>query len=323
MRRPMLALSLAALILLGAQSVAADTGTYRIVSYAVNLTLHSDGSVAMEYYQKWLVTGGHIPWVTVGTPNGDFTITNYGGAVGRIASASQGGWSGVRLDLDRDYRPGQTFEVRFAIVQRGLFYAANENYVMDFTPGWYDRAPTDTLRVGVRFFASLETVTASPRPSRVSGDEMIWERQGLLPGQRFSIHVSFPVGLFPGGIAKVNLKRTAGAGESTAGIIVAFIVVAFVIFFVAMAMRAGKRRYSGGRMFYGGFFGGLGGGLGGGRSGGGRSTGGGGGFGGASMSCACACVSCACACACAGGGGAGCSRKLEHTCPVCGKKAKR
>ena len=302
------------------QSVAGDTGTYRILNYKVGLTPRSDGTVTIEYYQKWLVTGGHIPWITVGTPNSDFSIVGSQGAVARITSASQGGWSGVRLDLDRDYRSGQMFDVRFSIVQTGLFHASKENYGLDFTPGWYDRAVTDTLRLSVKFFASLETVTANPRPSLVSDEEMTWERYSLGPGERFSIHVSFPVGLFPAGIAKGKLKGASSenfSGTNGAFVFVVVGFIAFIVFMVIMALLSSKSRYSGGHIFYGGMFGGR---SGGGTSGSGRSTGGGGGFGGASTSCACACVSCACACACAGGGGAGCSRKLEHTCPFCGEK---
>ncbi len=317
MRRLIFALLAASLFSMAGQSLAGDTGTYRILSYRIGLTPHSDGTVTMDYYQKWLVTGGHIPWITVGTPNSNFSVVGSRGAVARIASASQGGWSGVRLDLDGDYRSGQTFDVRFSIVQKGLFYASKENYGLDFTPGWYDRAVTDTLRVSVKFFASLKTVTANPPPSLVSDDEMMWERHGLGAGERFSIHVSFPVGLFPAGIAKGNLKGGSGQGLSGAKGAFVFMFVASLVLIVILALFSSKRRYSGGHVFYGGMPGGR---SGRGASGSGRSTGGGGGFGGASVSCACACVSCACACACAGGGGAGCSRKLEHTCSICGEK---
>jgi hypothetical protein len=320
MKRLMLTLLLAGLLSAVGRSAAGDTGTYRILDYRVELTPHSDGTVAIQYYQKWLVTGGHIPWITVGTPNGNFTITGYGGAVGRIASAGEGGWSGVRLDLDRDYRPGQTFDVSFALVQRGLFYAEGNNYRLDFTPGWYDRAVTDTLRLSVRFFASLETVTATPRPSLVSGDEMAWNRHGLGEGARFTIRVSFPVALFPDGITRRNLEHAAGTGASKLPAIIGLAIFMLTAFMIIMALLSSRRRYSGGRIFYGGIFGGR---SGGGGSGGGRSTGGGGGFGGASMSCACACVSCACACACAGGGGAGCSRKQEHRCPACSGRGRK
>ncbi len=295
-------------------ALAGDTGTYRIVSYRVALTPRSDGTVAIDYYQRWLVTGGHIPWITVGTPNGNFAIAESGGAVTVAESASGGGWSGVRLDLDRDYRQGESFEISFSIVQRGLFYADEKSYQLDFTPGWYDRASTDTLRVAVKFFASLETVSASPAPSLVEGDEMIWNAYGLDPGERFSLRISFPRELVPAGMDKQNLKGAPGGGAAAKGIIV-FIVVVIVVFIMILAILSARAGYSGGRIFYGGIPGGR---AGGGRSGSRRSGSGGGGFGGASMSCACACVSCACACACAGGGGAGCARKLEHTCPACG-----
>jgi hypothetical protein len=323
MRRMMFALSLACLVSMTAPSVAGDTGTYRIQSYKVRLTPRSNGTVAIDYYQRWLVTGGHIPWITVGTPNPNFTIAGSAGAVAGIQSIDQGGWSGVRLDLDRDYRPGQTFEVRFSILQRRLFYSSGNTYKMEFTPGWYDRAVTDTLRISVKFFADLKTVTAQPQPLVISDEELAWEKTGLGPGERFSIGLSFPVGLFPAQITPKNKRHAPSTNDSDTGGVVAIIVIGFLVFFVMIAVVRRKGRYSGGRMYYGGrlisrYSGAKGrhSGLRGG-GGGGRSAGGGGGFGGSSISCACACVACACACACAGGGGAGCSRKLEHTCPAC------
>jgi len=317
MRKLMSLFVMAGLLSMAGQALADDTGTYRILKFTVNLTPHSDGTVAIAYYQRWLVTGGHIPWITVGTSNGNFVIAGRGGAVSVIESANQGGWSGVRLDLDQDYRAGQIFAVSFSIVQRGLFYAEKESYRLDFTPGWYDRAVIDTLRIGIVFFAKIETVVADPKPSFVSGSEMVWNEYGLGQGERFSIHVSVPVATFPAGIAKANLKGASSGGMSVAKGAIVFIVIALILLIVIMALLSSRGRYSGGNIFYGGT---RGGGSGGGRSGGGRSTGGGGGFGGASFSCACACVSCACACACAGGGGAGCSRKQEHVCPMCATK---
>lgn len=311
------AAALLVLLAAAAPSLAGDTGTYRILRYGVDLRPRSDGAVEMQYYQKWLVTGGHIPWITVGTANGAFDMTGHGGAVRRIASAGGGGWSGVRIDLDRDYRPGETFEVAFSLVQRGLLSADKGRYALDFTPGWYDRAVTETLRVGVTFFARLETVDTDPPPSHVAGDEMVWIALDLGPGERFSLRLAFPAEAFPGGPAAENLRGSGGARGSKVLLVVALVILAITVLAVVSAARSSARGYSGGRIFYGGIPGG--GGFRGSGSGGRRSTGGGGGFGGSSMSCACACVSCACACACAGGGGAGCSRKTEHACPVCGK----
>lgn len=322
MRRNSIAMLLVGMLLGSASTLSGDTGTYRITSYKVGLTPHSDGTVAIDYYQKWLVTGGHIPWITVGAPNSDFTISGRGGAVSVASDASESGWSGVRCDLDADYQSGQTFEASFSIVQRGLFYADSSSYHLDFTPGWYDRATTDTLRVSVAFFADIATVTADPKPSFSSGDEMVWYAYDLGRGERFRIHVSFPRKLFPAGIAETNLRGGGRTGSSAVPAVVVFVIFVLVMFIIIMSIASRYKRYSGGRTYYGGIFGG---GHGGGIAGGGRSSGGGGGFGGASTSCACACVSCACACACAGGGGggAGCGRKLEHTCPACEGKRGR
>ena len=319
MKRAMIALLLACLVPAGVGLRAGDTGTYRILYYRVDLTPRSDGTVAIDCHQRWLVTGGRIPWITVGTPNSNFVVTGSGGAVVDAFSASEGGWSGVRLDLDRDYGPGEIFQVGFSIVQRSLFYADKERYGLDFTPGWYDRAATDTLVVGVRFFADPATVAAEPPPTNVSGDVMEWRRYGLGKGERFSIHVSFPIASVPGGMDAGNLKGVRGGGAAAPWIVAVAVLIAVALFIVVMARLSGGRGYSGGRIFYGGVPGGRPGA----RGGGGRRSGGGGGFGGASMSCACACVSCACACACAGGGGAGCSRKTEHRCPICGEEGTR
>jgi len=296
-------------------AASADTGTYRILDYQVRLTPHSNGLVDIEYYQKWLVTGGDIPWITVGTPNENFEISEHGGAVIRITSANQGGWSGVRLDLDRDYQPGQVFEISFSINQNNLFYAEEENYRLEFTPGWYDRAITDTLRIAVKLFAKLETVKASPQPSAASEEELTWVRFGLGKGERFSISISFPKKLFPGAVGKSNPENESWEGKSLLIFILILVLVVGGLVAATYLLPPGEG-YSGGRIFYGGFGSSL---PGDGKSSvdDSRSTGKGGGFGGASISCACACAGCACACACAGGGGAGCSRKIRHVCPLC------
>lgn len=284
---------------------AGDTGTYRLTDYRVKLTPTSDGKVQIDYFQEWLVTSGHIPWITVGTPNDHYEITTFGGAVKQIAPANGSGWSGVKIDLDQDYQPSQSFAISFSIAQNNLFYADEENYKLDFAPGWYDRAYIDTLTISVRFFAKLDSVKADPPPSLVSDEEMIWKKTDLGKGERFSISVSFPKNLFPAEMNKGNLQSTIGIGEV---ILIIFLIVIVVVVIIAFASLGSGGGYSGGGVFYGGS---------GGRGRGGVSPGGGGGLGGRSSSCACACVACACACACAGGGGAGCDRKKKHSCPVC------
>jgi hypothetical protein len=290
-----------------------DTGTYRIDDYQVRLTPHADGMVTVEYYQKWAVTGGHIPWITVGVPNSSFVVKEHSGAARGLSNGSNGGWSGVRVDLDKDYMPGESFEVRFSIEQSGLFHAAGTNLTLDFTPGWYDRAGIGRLTVIMNIAAQASEVKASPSPTKVEGQEITWVRQNLGAGEQVQFSAAFPKARMPSVVATEGSHAGHGIPISP-GTIFIIIVVIIVVFNTMRWMSKRGGGYShGGTIFYGG----RGGGGFGGSGSSSRSSSGGGGFGGSSSSCACACVSCACACACAGGGGAGCSKKATHTCPLC------
>lgn len=298
----------------------ADTGTYRILDYKVTLTPHSSGEVDIDYYQKWLVTSGDIPWITVGTPNSDFTIIREKskGAIYNIGPANEGGWSGVKINLNRDYQPNETFEVWFSITQRGLFYANDTDYKLDFTPGWYDRAITDNLTIEMVCFAALDQIKASPEPTLKAVQRIIWEKENLPSGEHFTIGISFPKTLVA--MDEKGLKTQEDNSGLVSLFAILFMAVVLIVIFGKLFWHDDEKQYSGGH-----YYGSSGIGRGGGRIGGvssGRSSGGGGGFGGAGFSCACACAGCACACACAGGGGAGCSRKIDHTCPICSPKGK-
>jgi hypothetical protein len=317
MRKTCLLAAAAALLLLAAGAARADTGTYRILEYHVKLTPLSSGQVQIEYHQKWLVTGGGIPWTTVGLPGPDFTVMPAtGGAVRSARREVGGGWNGVRLDLDRNYAANETFEVGFSVLQRGLLYVEKDNYRVDFTPGWYDRADIDNLSIEMLFFARADTVTAEPAPTRKEGQRFIWQFGHLGPGQKRTVSVLFPKNLFPANVAVASRPPGAPTGvwdETCIWLVLAAVLLIVVMYLVIRFSVGPLRRYGGGTIFFpGSSHGGRGG-------GGGIFSGGGGGFGGASSSCvcACACAGCACACACAGGSAAGCDRKVKFTCPLC------
>ncbi|UCE60432.1 MAG: hypothetical protein JSU63_01530 [Phycisphaerales bacterium] len=297
MNRGGLSVHLGIILWLGVTMAFADTGSYEIPEYHVTLTPREDGKTEISYYQKWLVTGGHIPWVTVGMANSAFIIlkNRTGGNVSRIRSDNSRGWWGVRISLDRDYQPGETFEVEFAVLQGRLFYAEDDDYRLEFTPGWYDRATIGQLTVGLEFFADLEGVAASPEADQVEPRRLTWERSDLSRGGRLQLGAVFPRELFPG---EIQLAQRSRSEFGYVAIMV--IVVVSVVVVVALAMIAsrgtGKGYGSGGRLGMGGI---------------------GHGIDGCVISCACACVACACACACAGGGAAGCDRKLTRACPLC------
>jgi hypothetical protein len=297
-----------------------DTGTYKIIDYRVELTPRSDGRVEIAYYQKWAVTGGHMPWITVGAESSNFVIdrSKNKGNIRTISPNNSTGWQGVKIDLDKDYKPGETFEVGYTLIQSKLFYADKENYRLNFTPGWFDRAVIENLTIVIHSFAKIEQIKARPSPTKIEGQDIIWTTS-LGYGQRFSISFSFPKSLMPG--IKSSEAKTGEVKKGVSADVVFLIIFVLIVVFIIVASlvshpkgRDGHYR-RGGRIFFGGLYGGRSGG-----SSGGRSAGGGGGFGGRSISCACACVACACACACAGGGGAGCTKKTVHSCPICRKK---
>jgi hypothetical protein len=281
-----------------------DTGTYTILDYKVELTPRSDGKVEMVYYQKWAVTGGHIPWITIGAANSNFVIeqSRNKGNIRKISPNNSTNWQGVKIDLDKNYKPGETFEVGYTLIQTKLFYADKENYKLDFTPGWYDRAVTENLTIVIHLFAKIEQVKTKPNPTKIEGQDITWKTR-LNKGQKFSVSISFAKKLMPN-VKTSEIKKGVSA-IAIFLIILVVILVILLIAFLASGVDLGDGGYSGGGSVFSG------------GSSGGRSGGGGGGYGGRSSSCACACVSCACACACAGGGGAGCTKKISHTCPIC------
>lgn len=274
-----------------------DTGTYRILCYKVRLIPDTDGNVSIEYYQKWKVTGGHIPWITVGVPNNDYSVDSCDLAAKQAYPDNNGGDSLVHIDLDKDYQSGETFEIKFSINEQRLFYADGSDYKLDFTPGWYDRALIDSLEIRLKPFVGVSDVVVTPTESSRTDSEIIWTKTGMAEGEHFSIYTSFPKNAATSSIPQSGLQEP----ESTniIGPIMAIILVISLIWGIVKLIKViDSGGYSGGRIYRGG-----------GHSSGCVH----------SCACACACAGCACACACAGGGGAGCSRKTEHRCKLCAK----
>jgi hypothetical protein len=191
--------------LLPVATYAADTGTYEILNYAVELTPLTDGSVSMTYYQEWLCTGGHIPWVTVGTANSNFDIISSGGNVESASKDSSGGWHGVRLTLDKDYTSGETFAISFSIVQRNLLERLTDEgkWRIDFTPGWYDNCVTDNLTITLNSPVPVSSYSFTPQPAQVIDNTATWQTS-LGGGAKFNVRMESYDGSFlqPAGPAR-------------------------------------------------------------------------------------------------------------------------
>jgi hypothetical protein len=204
----------------------ADTGTYEILNYVVELTPLSDGSVNMTYYQEWLCTGGHIPWVTVGTANSNFDIISTGGNVESARKDSSGGWQGVYLTLDKDYTSGEKFAISFSIIQRNLLERlTNEGkWRIDFTPGWYDNCVTDNLTITLNSPVPLSSYSFAPQPAQAIDNIVTWQTS-LDRGGRFNVTMVSSDGSF------LQPAEPTGPGFSWWWVLIpAFIIGLLVVF---------------------------------------------------------------------------------------------
>jgi len=234
MRRVLLiaAIFLVTLALLPVPTYAADTGTYEILNYTVELTPSSDGSINMTYYQEWLCTGGHIPWITVGTANNNFDIISTGGNVESARKDSSGGWYGVYLTLDKDYTSGETFAVSFSIVQRNLLERlTNEGkWRIDFTPGWYDNCVTDNLTITLNSPVPVSSYSFTPQPALVTGNTVTWQTS-LGRGGSFNVKLES----YDGGFLQPS--EPAGSGFSWAWVLIPVFMVGLLLVMVARSRR--------------------------------------------------------------------------------------
>lgn len=324
--------------------VFADTGTFRIKNYSMDITPQPDGSWIADYRQEWEVLSGTASWVTVGLPNRDYTVTQWTGAATKVRPDNEGAWSGVYVQLDGNYGKGESFDFGFTVTQRKMGYFKKQDSVVEFsfTPGWYDNIPTERMVVTLHNpWSSHDLKFTSPEPYEKATDKVVWVSR-LGPGQRFKVNFVFSSEVFTRldlsseDKLKSSFSRPIGHEVPPAVGFLIFLGVIFMFLVVFGTILRRSRRYYRGRrgIYYGtprpfgtpviitsgskqgkqpGKASGTS------RSGDSKKSGsGGGGFGGRStgchcVSCACACVSCACACACAGGRGAGCAQKFSKT----------
>ena len=220
------------LTLLPIPTYAADTGTYEILNYTVELTPLSDGSVNMTYYQEWLCTGGHIPWITVATANSNLDIVNSGGNVESARKDSGGGWYGVYLTLDKDYTSGETFAVSFSIIQRNLLERLPDEgkWRIDFTPGWYDNCVTDNLTITLNSPVPVSSYNFTPQPAQVMGNVVAWQTS-LDRGDRFNVRMESYDGTF------LQPAEPAGPGFSWAWVLIPVLLVGLLLVMVARSRK--------------------------------------------------------------------------------------
>ena len=319
----------AAIVLLGlaiapapARAVVPDA----LDTYRIDVTPQSDGMLAMSY----TLTNYHVmsdwpsdqPYLQIGVPNTNFSITSWGGS-GTVdvskteALNSWGSW--VQFDFGTLPKTGDVFSLHFTINQGGMAYqdTASNDVDYNFIPsGW--NFPITVSQLVVTWANPVtpsQLKVAQPEPT--NGDiAMTWQwsnptsnSSGMFTVN--SVQLTYDASAFTlsdaaiaasdygnGGYANNGNSGTdygdngSGSGGDFTGVVIFIFVVIVVISWIYQYANDGYRGGPGygGRVF---IHGGLG----------------GGGGGGSHCACACAGCACACACACAGGGRVGCSRK--------------
>jgi hypothetical protein len=237
------------LCLLIVKPVAADTGTYEIKDYYVILDPQSDGNVKITITQTWVVESGNIPWVTVGLPNSHFTVDSMGENAAKVTADNSGGFTGVRVDLDKTYLIGEEFKIQFTVLQSNLLerLVSQNRWQIVYTPGWYDHSFVDHMEIDVNLPVSTESLTSvEPTPEVVNSNQIVWERYTLVPGQHFTITAQSSDGSF---LTNVDTNSNGGSYDTfgssgfPVGIIIFVVVLgAFVMLLIWAAVKAHQHK---------------------------------------------------------------------------------
>ncbi len=217
----------------------ADTGAYRILDYIVSLEPQSSGKVSITCEQEWKVLSGNIPWITVGLPNSNFSVEESDGSASKVSPDNSSGWYGVRVDLDKDYLPGETFRVRFTVLQGNLLerLTSENKWRIDYIPGWYDRAVIDHLQISLVSPVDLESYSfVEPLPASTGNKIITWERFNVPPGGKLTIRVECLDGSFLSATAETTEK-----GVSPWLILAVIFIAVFVAVLVILAIRKNRQ----------------------------------------------------------------------------------
>ena len=202
----------------------------------------SDGQVKITYDQTWQVLSGNIPWITVGTVNSNFSVEDFSGAAANVSPDNSSGFTGVRIDLDRTYLAGQTFSLKFTILQSNLLEKlTNENsWRINFTPGWYDRAAIDQMQIKLISPVDINSFfSISPPPFSSAGNTITWQSGSLAPGHRFNVVFQSSDGSFLTAAADANALKPQNLFSPAFFIILGIILV--VALLIVYAIRKNKQ----------------------------------------------------------------------------------
>lgn len=168
--------------------------------------IRQDGSIDLFYnVSLTLDFGQEINWISIGQPNGDFTIGSAEDQLGNTletADISSGNDYKVRVNLDSPLQAGQTIWFTLLTNVANMIYLDEtnpENDGMHFTLSWFSEVGIKDARVLIVLppgITESEVKTGSLFWNNIQYEDerlaVYWEKQNLLPDERFSVGVSYP-----------------------------------------------------------------------------------------------------------------------------------
>jgi len=163
-----------------------------------------DGSIDLLYdINITLDSGDDINFVSIGQPQGDFTIGTAMDQFGRTLAttdASSGSDYKVSVNLYEPLRAGQTVRFNLTTNVARMIHEDNQTHVgMQFIPTWWEEARVLDLQVQIVLppEVTIDNVTTTEElwsGTFLEDDQLsiFWQRQNLLPDQRYTFGVSFP-----------------------------------------------------------------------------------------------------------------------------------
>lgn len=198
----LIALITVLLVIMLSGSSIAWSGTYHLDKEWVQIWINQDGSIDLFYnITLSLDSGDDINFVTVGQPNGYYTIGVASDQYGNTLSATdarEGTDYKVKVALYAPLKSGQTVWFKLVTNVAHMIYNDTSTDVgMLFIPTWYPVNVQD-LRVSILLPAGVnESMIGAARnwtSTNMEEDRLAvyWEAQNLSPNEQYPVGISFP-----------------------------------------------------------------------------------------------------------------------------------
>ncbi len=237
-----------------ASSANAQTRNYTFSFEYAKLWINTDATVDLFYnVSLTLVSGPDINYVSLGQPNGDFTVgqafDQYGNQLQTSKISSNG--PAVEMKLNGPLKAGNTIWLTVTTNVGNMLSQDTVNpgnLGMEFAPEW-QQVPINDVRVQIVMPPNVTTTDVKTLSSNFWQNAqtepdgrlaLYWQKSVLAANEQWVIGVSFPASSVPGygtqpsGGGKLDWVTIAAAG---AGLVLVLVVVSAVIFM------ASKRSY--------------------------------------------------------------------------------